>query len=585
MGKKNTRYLEKRILENTDRLIECAIAASLMGEDAKEKEFRRGVAIISEISSNLKELIDVKEEYLPEILSQIISQKLPDTKIQKSLGTFTDEMERMIRLGVTAVLQQSDEFFELSEELGPSASGQRVEQALKQHTDTNTEVPAKTGDTEVQGRAGKAEVPGQASDTGIPGQASDTEVPAQASDTGFPGQASDTGFPGQASDAGVPGQASDTGVPGQASDAGIPGQASDTGIRAKRSDTGIPVQIHEFTEYTEQARLKRVEPWLDKGASVPAQTEPEDRLTPQTAGTETGDQAFLPVLTVENNREPGAQELFREGTGVEDWFGEQDSPKCSEDQAHGSKPTDIQVLEDLSKLTAPGIGHQERSNEKPERKAVPCYELPLRDEIELDPWAKEPEAVPAVTLIRSKPAFPDGTALEPVKSAAAGAADVVVPCKPAVSDGAGHEPVKSAAAGTADVIATGKPKAPELADAIAPLKTEVPDAQEVVAPVKPDALASEAGSKQFRGLELSLKLIFPGAEVLRDVVLNGVSFDFYLPGRQLALDQSVMEEDRKLKEKICQQEGIKYFVIDTEDSKNPRRVERILQSRKTNIRV
>ena len=53
MNQKNTRYLEKKILESTDRLIESAIAASLLGDEAKEKEFRRGAALIGEIARNL----------------------------------------------------------------------------------------------------------------------------------------------------------------------------------------------------------------------------------------------------------------------------------------------------------------------------------------------------------------------------------------------------------------------------------------------------------------------------------------------------------------------------------------------------
>lgn len=112
MGPKNTRNLEKKILECTERLIECAITTSLLSDESKERELKRGTDLVCEIAANLKELIDVKDAYLPEILGQLVSQKLPDVEIQTSLGTFGQELEHILKLGATALAQRPPDNFQ-----------------------------------------------------------------------------------------------------------------------------------------------------------------------------------------------------------------------------------------------------------------------------------------------------------------------------------------------------------------------------------------------------------------------------------------------------------------------------------------
>ena len=104
--------MEKNILENTECLIQCAIASSLLEGEAREKELNRSTGIVYKIVSDLKELIDVKDEHLAGILSQLVSQKLPDAEVQSSLGTLGQELEQILKLGVTALVQRPQEGFE-----------------------------------------------------------------------------------------------------------------------------------------------------------------------------------------------------------------------------------------------------------------------------------------------------------------------------------------------------------------------------------------------------------------------------------------------------------------------------------------
>jgi hypothetical protein len=117
------------------------------------------------------------------------------------------------------------------------------------------------------------------------------------------------------------------------------------------------------------------------------------------------------------------------------------------------------------------------------------------------------------------------------------------------------------------------------------LNSEQPQCLDVIEPTEVEQQAvsqpKEKGSPS-RNLEFSLKLIFPGAEILRDVCLDGVNFAYYIPSKWLAFDQETSPEDFELKTRICRQEGIRYLIIDLEDGKNPRRVERIIQRHKIN---
>jgi hypothetical protein len=373
MNQKNTKHLEKRILENTDRLIESAIAASLLGDEEKEKEFRKGKELIKEIARNLKDLIEVKDEYLPEILNQIISQKLPDTKVQKSLGTFTMELDRMVQLGIIALGYDT--------ELTPSIKATQESEFTED------------------------------------------------------------------------------------------GQGTEKLEEIVYSECEEPL--------TGPCLIEDVEPLPD----MPTEEEflAVEAMSPLVITKETVDES---------------EEL-------------PDLPELRETDESITTSTVTLVTEEI--IDGILIGDLLNSTQD--------YALHAKTQSEYK--IIEPQTPILINLLN------------------------------------GFEKLNS--------------EQPQCLDVIEPTEVE----QQAVSQPK------EKGSPS-RNLEFSLKLIFPGAEILRDVCLDGVNFAYYIPSKWLAFDQETSPEDFELKTRICRQEGIRYLIIDLEDGKNPRRVERIIQRHKIN---
>ncbi len=405
MNQKNTRYLEKKILESTDRLIESAIAASLLGDEAKEKEFRRGAELIGEIARNLKELIDVQDDYLPEILNQIISQKLPDTQVQKSLGTFTTELERIVQLGVL------------------NLTANRVVT-----TDGEAQHPA----------AGKPE-------DNTPGAGTEQRVE-EIAPVHAPNEV-ETGSPGGAIQAGV------EDVLKEAAEEDLTGQVSNAEYQECEEPLTGPGLIEDAAG-----------PFSPGEITPPEETEAVTTLAP--AGS---------------------------------WQASSSPGKTAEEQVRSEEQFfDGILLEELLNGKNPRVS----------RSATPLNNS-MAEQLEANPvrlWA----------------------------------------------------------------------------DAKDPGRTRV--TRDIQSAKKAPAAPATKQSKE-RNLAFCLKLIFPGVELLHNVTIDGVVFTYYLPSKRLALDQVTSPEDRELKTKICQQEGIAYLIIEAEDGKNPRRVERILQRHKINTRA
>jgi hypothetical protein len=367
MNQKNTKHLEKRILENTDRLIESAIAASLLGDEAKEKEFRKGKELIKEIARNLKDLIEVKDEYLPEILNQIISQKLPDTKVQKSLGTFTMELDRMVQLGIIALGYDTEltPSIKAAQESEFTEDGQGTEK-LEEIVYSECEEPL-TGPCLIE----------------------DVEP--------------------------------------------LP---------------DMPTE-EEFLAVEAMSPLVMTKEIVDESEDLPDLRETDESITTSTVTLVT--EEIIDGILI--------GDLLN---STEDYASQ--TKKQSEDEIlEPQTPILINLLNGFEKL--------------------------------------QPQCL-----------------------------DVIEPTE-------------------VDQLTVSQPK--------------------------------EKGSPS-RNLEFSLKLIFPGAEILRDVCLDGVNFAYYIPSKWLAFDQETSPEDFELKTRICRQEGIRYLIIDLEDGKNPRRVERIIQRHKIN---
>ncbi len=467
MSQKNTRYLEKKILENTDRLIECAIAASLLGSDAKEKELRRGVRLISDIALDLKELIEVKDEYLPEILSQIISQKLPDVKIQQSLGTFTEELERMLRLGTMALTREPFEF-------------QTVEQQLDQ------DLPAQTG-TEVE----------------------DLITPPVLTETGAEPEA--------------------------------------------LTQTGDEPDA------------------LAQTGEEPAEEPPASR--PETAAEQ------LDVLSEIPLKDPSGQ-----------FFDESVSPEA------GILLSDLLgTHQEPEQVTSPASGTETVTS--------PCYELPLNDDIILDPFAQAEQVntgpvaeiradQPPVVELEEKvqTSTGDGQVQEDLVQVEAVEQDFVQASQSQICEETSHEEPKeraetgeSASTPGENIYHREEPQTGLTLDDFQTVDSQDSGESEAAAAMAP--LQTLAPARPVRGLELSLKQIYPDQEILKDVTLNGMRLAFYLPARNLVIDAAVPDDDYQLKQKLCRQEGWEYFSIEEEDSKNPRRVERILRRTRTAARV
>jgi hypothetical protein len=128
---KNRSEEEQLALRLVDSLIEYAISTSLLKGEEREVALSKGVETAKELAHAIQRLVEGRDEYIENVLMQLVAQKLPDPKILSSFGSFSDDLKHMIEKGV--------------DESGLSLSGR---EAIKLET-------ARTGTSETRSRKGK----------------------------------------------------------------------------------------------------------------------------------------------------------------------------------------------------------------------------------------------------------------------------------------------------------------------------------------------------------------------------------------------------------------------------------------------
>lgn len=95
---------DPRIEEWVGQIIEKVHSTSLStGEDA-DAEYQIGCKNVAYLASLLMEFSTFPSEYLADALQQIVEQQLPDSRVVNSFPTFQDIMNRMLKDGISKVM-------------------------------------------------------------------------------------------------------------------------------------------------------------------------------------------------------------------------------------------------------------------------------------------------------------------------------------------------------------------------------------------------------------------------------------------------------------------------------------------------
>jgi len=91
---------EQLALRLVDSLIEHAISTSLLKGEEREAAFGKGADTARELALIIHNMVEGRDEYVQNVLTQLIVQKLPHPKILSSFGTFSSDLRRMIEKGM-----------------------------------------------------------------------------------------------------------------------------------------------------------------------------------------------------------------------------------------------------------------------------------------------------------------------------------------------------------------------------------------------------------------------------------------------------------------------------------------------------
>ncbi|MDK2821368.1 MAG: hypothetical protein PWP31_1333 [Clostridia bacterium] len=109
MYKLRSNQLENDILQRVDELIQCVISIGSNEDIDREEELNRGIKMVKEMGDMLLEVLEGREQHLQALLEQLVSQRLPDRRILKSFGNFSQDIQQIISQGVASYLKSRNE--------------------------------------------------------------------------------------------------------------------------------------------------------------------------------------------------------------------------------------------------------------------------------------------------------------------------------------------------------------------------------------------------------------------------------------------------------------------------------------------
>lgn len=94
------RERERDILALTDQVIEAAIALGLVGEEEKAERLQQARQKVAELAQLVEPLLEGHQDRLPDLLAQLVRQKLPDDRVLTSFGSFNGDLQQLLADGL-----------------------------------------------------------------------------------------------------------------------------------------------------------------------------------------------------------------------------------------------------------------------------------------------------------------------------------------------------------------------------------------------------------------------------------------------------------------------------------------------------
>lgn len=99
MQSEEKKNLEREIIEIAEQIIESTIK-TCEDNNLQEKDKEEQVELVTYLARKLAIYIDGDSTYIPEILHQIIEQKLPDQRILADLSNFSNNLQEILNEGI-----------------------------------------------------------------------------------------------------------------------------------------------------------------------------------------------------------------------------------------------------------------------------------------------------------------------------------------------------------------------------------------------------------------------------------------------------------------------------------------------------
>jgi hypothetical protein len=94
------KVLEKEILDLVEQIIELTIKINEIEQKFQNTHIQNILKLICTLSSKLSSFLDGKDEYVPELLREIIKQKIPDDRLLSVFPSFSSQLNYMIEQGI-----------------------------------------------------------------------------------------------------------------------------------------------------------------------------------------------------------------------------------------------------------------------------------------------------------------------------------------------------------------------------------------------------------------------------------------------------------------------------------------------------
>lgn len=106
------RLMEKKILDNINRVVNILIELSCMDGTNKGSHYDEAAGLLKEIHPLLLRLVDGKEELLDSLIKQLVSQKMPHPSILSSFGNLQNDLNNIISMALNLYQEKEEAVLE-----------------------------------------------------------------------------------------------------------------------------------------------------------------------------------------------------------------------------------------------------------------------------------------------------------------------------------------------------------------------------------------------------------------------------------------------------------------------------------------